>query len=937
MNERLRNAFLTLNRSDLELIGSPRWSESGDALEYPDGQTFVFPMEIRLFIDGFGSVARLPRPREILWLMAFLGLGRTPPGVSLALLARLVRSENHPTRNAGALCAELLRRAGSESINENSVHKQWNEFIYKKNCSEYNDKISSGYSIEGCLDSTHRMSRAPIFENYAQLREEIEAAANELGDDAIRHWLRHGSAPVDQTGEELAQIVELPRLAGLTEAIEQIARHERLRESWFLARSIEAAVSLPPRKSEAAVLPVGGHADVANRGGFDRLLLSQLVLDDDELIRRLAENELLFHKREEPVRPRVQKLIVFLDQGMRVWGHPRLVLTAAAFALGRLAERKQLAFELAPSSAQGKCFNPLTTHAEQLGESLQTVTFEESPLGVLSQTLETLDDLETRELVVLTHPRSLSDPGMDQLHHQAPPGTRINYLTVDDQGAAAWSEQRSHGVVTSRRFSLRAAHVRDQLTSHSRPSMPWRWTGPVEPFNYPFSLDHLGWLGTHRLDFDASGHWFASVSHRGVVRVWSTEEPTFSQTLPRAQVQGSMDVEVLAFFGTRQGFALAGRWGRALAVVDYDFHDGACRVHLISFSPARGVGWTYDLDEHVVIAEISGLLVAIDLETGKLHREFLHDAKRATLQRLDPAARACGKVRGQLLHPRELLVQSWDLDESRQRSALLHTETGTLILDLEGGTPIQMTPPNQNQPLLKDFHLRRACYNGGVLALAASKSIKTRYIFVFRMPGCVPMGAYTMHSENPQLMVDPTGRHLLNLGPSQELQLHDLKLGTMIFTVDGLPPEPIVAVSASRGQIRIQTQKFLYGFEFSGEQVEVEVVPMVFGSQAGIDQPTTLSTSAPTELQGGHDPTRSLCAVGDGPRCVADLYNHLRIFGPDSELVATFFVTRATWGIHLPDGSSWGSLSRSRLLNHPAKSQELARTLRELWGARRAH
>src|SRR5439155_247562 len=79
----------------------------------------------------------------------------------------------------------------------------------------------------------------------------------------------------------------------------------------FVAQLV-SALALPPRRLVRPELPLGGYADVATRGQPEHLLPSQFALDDLEFIRRYAENELLYFRREEPHARTQEELIVLL-------------------------------------------------------------------------------------------------------------------------------------------------------------------------------------------------------------------------------------------------------------------------------------------------------------------------------------------------------------------------------------------------------------------------------------------------------------------------------------------------------------------------------------------------------------------------------------------------------------------------------------------------
>ena len=76
-------------------------------------------------------------------------------------------------------------------------------------------------------------------------------------------------------------------------------------------------MALPPRRLRDNQLPIGGYSDVGTRGQPEQILPAQFALDELELARRFADNELLYFQREEPHAPTCDKLVVLLDQGVR--------------------------------------------------------------------------------------------------------------------------------------------------------------------------------------------------------------------------------------------------------------------------------------------------------------------------------------------------------------------------------------------------------------------------------------------------------------------------------------------------------------------------------------------------------------------------------------------------------------------------------------------
>ena len=91
-----------------------------------------------------------------------------------------------------------------------------------------------------------------------------------------------------------------------------------------------------------------GYAQLSRRGPFDRLLLTQWALLDampEELIRRAASNELLFHElaRKEPKTS--QQSIALFDMGPMLLGAPRLAEMALLIVLARRAADAGVPFQ----------------------------------------------------------------------------------------------------------------------------------------------------------------------------------------------------------------------------------------------------------------------------------------------------------------------------------------------------------------------------------------------------------------------------------------------------------------------------------------------------------------------------------------------------------------------------------------------------------------
>ena len=200
-----------------------------------------------------------------------------------------------------------------------------------------------------------------------------------------------------------------------------------------LVERLAGALTLPPRRLAHAELPIGGYADIATRGQPEQILPAQFVLDDIEFLRRFAAHELLYFHREEPRAPTTEELLIVLDQGVRTWGDVRLVLAAAALALVRRAALRKTPSRFVTTGAPGRIIALDGVDAGSLGALLEASDLSLHPGAALESALD--DPAERpRDVVLLTHPRSVREPEVAAAAQCTPAGTRLFALTVEGDG-----------------------------------------------------------------------------------------------------------------------------------------------------------------------------------------------------------------------------------------------------------------------------------------------------------------------------------------------------------------------------------------------------------------------------------------------------------------------------------------------------------------------
>jgi hypothetical protein len=517
--------YLRLSDVYCDALGGLRWSFEDDVLVYRDGSTFAFIEEVALFLEGFASGGRMIHFCFVLHLLRMLQdtTGIVPGGKRLC---QAYSEAGRLPRNAGAFCVNLCRAipdaADSVAIKEVLDRLRDTDGPFR-------------WFIVGFHDTFFASEFPPL--SPAEFEERILAELAAYNDDDLRQWLRHGSGPVKEAARALARGLALPPPRTLSGVLAKLLERPRLEGVRPFVMQMLGALALPPRRRLRPEMPLGGYADVTTQGPPDHLLPSQFALDEWDFLRRFADRELLYFRREDPHTRTDHQLIVLLDQGVRTWGIIRLVLGAAVLALGRQAVRSRLPFFVAATSSEvaGEMLDPLEVDDERLGTLVEASDLSANPSLALERLLDRPVE-GSRDVVLLTHPRNLAEEDVRAAALRAGRTTRLLALTLDMHGRAALSELR-HGVpVPIRQFRV-------DLTTPS-PSLPpspssiGQWNGNVEPIGYPFRFGTDSPLGGKLFDFDHDGRWLITATGDGLLHAWHTDGSGQCEVLPRAVVKG---------------------------------------------------------------------------------------------------------------------------------------------------------------------------------------------------------------------------------------------------------------------------------------------------------------------------------------------------------------------------------------------------------------
>ncbi len=773
-------------------LGGLRWSADGEAVEYHDGSTFALDGEIVSFLEGFAQQRSFPNFGLVLHL---LGLLRNHRGWQflesfepLSRLHQMFRETKQVYRNAGVFCAVLCQDIPS-APDPPSSWQVWRRVI-----------LRSFSTAQEFLPRRQPGEEPPL--TPADLVKYLGVRLREYDDEEIRHWLRFARGPVKEPAQRLAEAVEIERPKTLQGILSQLAREDRLAGAIPFVAQMVSALSLPPRRMGVPELPLGGYSDVSTRGQPEHILPSQFALDDLEFVRRHAERELLYYRREEPQAQTREELVLLLDQGVRTWGTVRLVLAAALLALGQLADRRRMPLWVASTSGGGVLHDPLKLSAQDLAELVQVSDLSSNPALALERTLQEDSD-QPRDIVLLTHPYNLDEPDLAAAARRLRPECRLFALTVDAHGQAQLSELRGGVPLRVSRFQV-DLEARPAPVPRGEPQASW--TGDVEPVGFPFRFGvEVDSKEQMLFAFDHSGEWLLTATGHGMLHAWKTDGST-REVWPRGLIEGAVLREVQAVLGVAGGFVVAGSLGGQHGAFHYDLRQRSCRFGPLPSPGNSKVHCVYDHELHCVVFWVTGPVAAWDLAGESVpHRP----------NQLGPrGAKAVQKfINGPLPVTHLQLTGPSSHSPKKPGEVGLDVNTGHLELFLSELDRLSFTPEEDGRPVLKGWVVISAQFCGSTLVLALTPALepeKNVRLRVYRLPDGVPLGDYLHQPDQWAHLLSDDGRLLARQISQMQVEVRPLAnavAGRWFTTrLGGFRPAPLVLLGERWLMIQIDGQ-----------------------------------------------------------------------------------------------------------------------------------
>jgi hypothetical protein len=887
--------YLRLSTVYCNQLGGLRWSSTDDALEYPDGTTFALKEEVALFVEGFASTRG--HAIHFAFILHLLDLLRDSDSKAFARsaqqLSRAFAAAGRPLRNAGVFCAALC----------GNIPQVTGSLDIKEVLDRLRDEARPLRWYLGIFHDTFYLSELPPLE-FVTFEEEILRNLAAYTEKELRQWLRHGRGPIKEAGKALAQVLPPPRT--LTGVLAELLERPRMAGARRFVGQLLSALALPPRQRMRPETPLGGYSEIATHGQPDQLLLSQFALDEWDFLRRYADRELLYFRREDPhVRSR-HELVVLLDQGVRTWGDVRLVLGGAALALGRHAANGKMPFFMATTSSAGDLLNPLAMDVEALAEVVEASDLSAHPAEALERVLERPTE-GFRDVVLLTHPRNLQEEDVRAAALRANTDTRLLALALDGNGEASLSELRHGAPVPLRRFRVDFnAKMPFPVADTPSPARPSEWRGDLDPVGFPFRFG-TDPVGPNLFDFDIDHEWLLTASRDGLLHAWRTDGSKKMELLPRALVQGRLVDNIEAVVGVTGGFVVCCRHDEKLVAVHYDFDKRMCGVHVLG--PVKSEhSWCYYQEHHVLlVGTAQGKLAhALDLGTGCCFPEQINEQAR---RRCDAwYAAASGR-----LQPRRLqCVADPETAKSRNLTHACCLDPAAGQLHLVGVQPPwkPFIPLANGWPVLKGCKLLEAECRGNILAVKV-RSFTTRKeitLRLFRGPDGIPLAEY----REPQDSNNPTYGFALS-SDGNLLAYQSAFWRVEVYNTEG-DTGPIAA--AYSGCFSPQTH-FLLGDSALLLKPGKQWVHFIHWNDGLLytshssDQGLLLQAKPGLPAFLHYDPKRFTSWAKTTVTAVLDRFGQIAIFDANQELICMFYAFRDQLSAWMPDGTSFGPASPS--------------------------
>ena len=358
-----------------------------------------------------------------------------------------------------------------------------------------------------------------------------------------------------------------------------------------------------------------------------------------------------------------------------------------------------------------------------------------------------------RDVVVLTHPRSLSDPDViaATARYDGAAAARVFAVAVDGAGEVELSELRRGRPVPVSRCRVELADPSAPARPAARrvhPGLRDAWRGDVEPVPMPFRCGlpvpprPIGGIGCRLVDFDESGERLLIVGQHEQLYTCRVDGGE-GEILPRPTLGVEAVRVTVGVIGVAGGFALLGRHNKMVVLSHYDLPTRTCTTRTLT-NVAGPLSWTYFADLHcVVCGERDGERAwsAIDLcPAGR--RSGSGGRSRRSIAGVRGPRRIRSRPRTRDLRA----AVRWS--HPRHGSVSLLSGSGLLAYTDHSGARKSLSPMSNGLPALRRATIEAVQQGGDVLAIRAEVG-EHQAIWFLSMSRNAVIGTFTLEPEAP--------------------------------------------------------------------------------------------------------------------------------------------------------------------------------------------
>ena len=314
-----------------------RWSSDGELIEWSHKGTIAYNEEI---LDTLKILEPNGLPSFYCIVLCLCALSKNwSPNVPILSqkMVGFLKNQSDNTQDIISLVDDITTKLNAihKYYQDNTPHNKPSIISYLlEACPAHYDQEASN-DIINAFNVYFPDTERGLWENHNSPHEfysainDLNRALSEANPSDIENVLDTGISQLKPDA-----VLDLPTIdERILTAIRDIENEGEWNGFRDLINAIRASIQIPRQLSHPNDLKDGGFSDINNKGTPDRLLISELANDEDVLLTRLALNEALYLERETPKDTIKISRNFYIENGVRMWGLPRVYSLAIAISL----------------------------------------------------------------------------------------------------------------------------------------------------------------------------------------------------------------------------------------------------------------------------------------------------------------------------------------------------------------------------------------------------------------------------------------------------------------------------------------------------------------------------------------------------------------------------------------------------------------------------